>query len=98
MPWIEKIGNKLPGWKATLMNMVGRTTWARFVISAIPIYVLIAIKVPKWFIKAIDKIRRAFVWKGRQQVNGGTCLVAWDKVQRPLDLGGQGILNLENLS
>jgi hypothetical protein len=98
MPWIEKIGNKLPGWKATLMNMVGRTTWARFVISAIPIYVLIAIKVPKWFIKAIDKIRRAFVWKGRQQVNGGTCLVAWDKVQRPLDLGGLGILNLEYLS
>jgi hypothetical protein len=100
MPWIEKIGNKLPGCKAALMNMAGRsrTTWARFVISTIPIYVLIAIKVPKWFIKAIDKIRRAFVWKGRQQVNGGTCLVAWDKVQRPLDLGGQGILNLENLS
>jgi hypothetical protein len=100
MPWIEKIGNKLPGCKAALMNMAGRsrTTWARFVISTIPIYVLIAIKVPKWFIKAIDKIRRAFVWKARQQVNGGTCLVAWDKVQRPLDLGGQGILNLENLS
>jgi hypothetical protein len=31
-------------------------------------------------------------------VNGGTCLVAWDKVQRPLDLGGLGILNLEYLS
>jgi hypothetical protein len=47
MPWIEKIGNKLPRWKAIVMNMAGRITWARFVISAIPIYVLIAIKVPK---------------------------------------------------
>jgi hypothetical protein len=83
LPWIEKTGNKLPGWKAALMNMAGRTTWVRFVMSSIPIYALINMKVPKWFIKAIDKLRKAFLWKGRQ-VNGGSCLVAWDKVQRPL--------------
>ncbi|GJN35066.1 hypothetical protein PR202_gb23798 [Eleusine coracana subsp. coracana] len=52
----------------------------------------------KWFIKAINKIRKAFVWKGRDKVNGGSCLVAWDKVQRPLHLGGLGILNLEYMS
>jgi len=47
LPWIEKIGDRLPGWQATLMNTAGRITWVRFVLSAIPIYVLIAIKVPK---------------------------------------------------
>ena len=52
------------------MNMAGRVTWVHFVLSAIPIYVLIAINVAKLFIKAIDKLRRAFTWKGRQQVNG----------------------------
>ena len=31
-------------------------------------------------------------------MNGGSCLVAWDKVQRPLHLGGLGILNLEYMS
>jgi hypothetical protein len=98
MVWIDKIGNKLPGWQASLMNMAGRTAWVRFVLSAIPIYALIAIKVPKWFIKAINKLRRAFLWKGRNQVNGGSCLVAWEKVQRPLHLGGLGILNLEIMS
>jgi hypothetical protein len=98
MVWVDKIGNKLPGWQASLMNMAGRTTWVRFVLSAIPIYVLIAIKVPKWFIKAINKLRRAFLWKGRDNVNGGACLVSWEKVQRPLDLGGLGILNLEIMS
>ena len=67
-------------------------------LSAIPIYVLIAIKVPKWFIKAVDKLRRAYLWKGRKQINGGSCLVAWEKVQRPLDLGGLGVLNLEYMS
>lgn len=95
LPWIEKIGDKLPSWKATLMNMAGRAVWVKFVLSALPSYVLIAINVPKWFIKAINKIRRGFLWKGGQDVNGGCCFVAWDKVQRPLDLGGLGVPNLE---
>lgn len=95
LPWIEKVGDKLPSWKANLMNMAGRAVWVRFVMSAIPIHVLIAIIVPKWFVKAIDKMRRGFVWKGRPQVNGGCCLVSWDKVQRPLNLGGLGIPNLQ---
>jgi hypothetical protein len=98
LPWIEKIGNKLPGRQASLMNLAGCTAWVRFVLSAIPIYALIAINVPKWFVRAVDKIRRGFLWKGREQVNGGNCLVAWDKVQHPLDLGGLGVLKLEVMS
>jgi len=34
--------------------------------------------VPKWVIKAIYRIRRAFLWKGRKKVNGEYCLVPWD--------------------
>ena len=95
LAWIEKIANKLPGWKVPLMNLAGRAVLVRFVLTAIPVYLLIALKVPKWFIRAIDKIRRGFLWKGRKEANGGCCLVAWEKVMRPLDLGGLGIHNLE---
>ena len=77
------------------MNTAGRANLVRFVLSAIPIYLLITINVPKSFIKAVDKIRRGFLWKGREQANGGCCLVAWEKVMRPLDLGGLGITNLQ---
>jgi hypothetical protein len=66
----------------------------RFVLSAIPVYLLIAMSIPKWVIKAIDKIRRAFLWKGRKEINGGSCLVAWEKVIRPLHPGGLGLPNL----
>lgn len=64
MPWIENIGDKLPGWKATLMNMAGRATCVWFVLSATPIYVLIAIKVPKWYIKAVIKFGMLSVGRG----------------------------------
>ena len=78
------------------MTLAGRVVLVRFVLTAIPVYLLVAIKVPKWFIQAIDKIRRNFLWKGRKEINGGSCLVAWEKVMRPIDLGGLGIHNLEN--
>ena len=77
------------------MTLAGRVVLVRFVLTAIPVYLLVAIQVPKWFIRAIDKIRRSFLWKGRKEINGGSCLVAWEKIMRPIDLGGLGIQNLE---
>ena len=59
--WIEKIANRLPGWKVSLMRLAGRAVLVHFVPTAIPIYLLVALKVPKWFIRAIDKIRRGFL-------------------------------------
>jgi hypothetical protein len=71
---IDKVADKLLGWKASMMNPAGRVTLVRAVLSAIPIYQLLALELPKWVIKAIDKIRRAFLWKGRKETNGDTVL------------------------
>lgn len=56
-----------------------------------------AIDLPAWALKAIDKIRRGFLWKGRKDVKGGYCLIAWPKATWPLELGGLGISNLQQL-
>jgi len=48
-------------------------------------------------IEAIDKIRRGFLWKGRKDVRGGHCLIAWSKVTRPCYLGGLGISHFQFL-
>jgi hypothetical protein len=95
MVWVNKIADRLPNWKARLLNLAGRTTLVRHVLSAIPVYILMAISVPKWVIKSIDKLRRGFLWKGRKNVNSGSCLDPWEIVTRPLKYGGLGVSNLQ---
>ncbi|GJM87556.1 hypothetical protein PR202_ga03523 [Eleusine coracana subsp. coracana] len=56
-----------------------------------------AIDLPQWAIKAVDKIRRGYLWRGRKEAKGGHCLVAWGKMTRPKELGGLGISDLKNL-
>jgi hypothetical protein len=83
--------------QAPLINQDGRLTLVRSVLTAIPIYHLIAIQCPKWVVKAIDKTRSGFLWKGKKDVKGGHCVVGWNRVCKPLSLGGLGIHNLKIL-
>ncbi|GJN24422.1 hypothetical protein PR202_gb12160 [Eleusine coracana subsp. coracana] len=66
-------------------------------LTVVPIYMLIALDVPNWWIKAIEKIIRAFLWCGRKEARGGHCPIAWERATRPLKFGELGILNLETL-
>jgi hypothetical protein len=59
---------------------------------------MMSLDIPPKVVEALRKICRAFLWKGRQEVKGGHCLVAWDKVTSPKDHGGLGIPNLHLLN
>ena len=63
-PIIDRIADQLPGWKADLMTRAGRVIQVQYVLTGILIYVAMATDLPPWAFKAIDKIRRAFLWRG----------------------------------
>jgi hypothetical protein len=60
------------------------------------VHALMSLDVPPEMLHAFTKVCRAFLWKGRRQVNGGHCLVAWDEVTTPKLFGGGG-LGIPNL-
>ena len=97
MSIVERVADRLPSWKADLLTKVGRVILVQYVLTSMLIYILLALELPPSVLKAIDKIRRAFLWKGRKDVKGGHCLLAWPKVTRPVFLGGLGISDLQKL-
>ncbi|KAL6613961.1 hypothetical protein ACP70R_036231 [Stipagrostis hirtigluma subsp. patula] len=94
---VNKVANRLPGWKRDLLNYSGRETLVKSVLSAIPTYFMTVLELPAWAIKSIDKYRRGFLWKGHdiQEARGGRCLASWKLVCRPKKLGGLGIKDLD---
>jgi hypothetical protein len=58
---IDKVASSLPGWMAELMNRVACVVHAQFVMTAKIIYTTIALDLPLWAIKAIEKIIRGFL-------------------------------------
>jgi hypothetical protein len=89
------MSDKLPVWKGKLMNMSGRLTLVKTTLSTIPLYTPFNVELPPWLIKSMNKMMKCFLWLGIEVVQRGKCLVSWSKVQRLLELGGLGVLDLK---
>jgi hypothetical protein len=96
-PLIQKIGNKLPGWKRNLLAYPGREFLVKTVLSAMPTFFMTVFKMLKWAYYRIDRFRRSFLWRGGNpdMVNGCHCLVNWQTCVRPRKWGGLGIKDLD---
>ncbi|KAK9941797.1 hypothetical protein M0R45_007491 [Rubus argutus] len=87
---IDKVQNRLAGWKSKTLNMAGRLTLIQAVTSSTPVYAMQTAKLPSCTTKTLDKLNRDFLWgdcDGKKKIH----LVKWESVCKPKWLGGLGI-------
>lgn len=54
-PMVDKIADRLPSWKADLLTKAGRKILVQSVLTSMTVYLLMALDLPPWALKAIDK-------------------------------------------
>jgi hypothetical protein len=90
-PLIAKVDKYLSGWCSLLLSAGGQIVLLNAVLDALPAYAMGTLELPPALLRAIDALRRAFLWNFDEKASGANCLVAWDKVCRPKCDGGLGL-------
>jgi hypothetical protein len=96
-PLVDKVVDRHPVWRGSMMNKSGWLALIKSTLLAIPIHTCLILDMPPWFTKALNKIFKAFLWSGTDVMHGGKCAMAWVRVQRPLALGDLGIFDPNRL-
>ncbi|WVZ92927.1 hypothetical protein U9M48_038957 [Paspalum notatum var. saurae] len=92
---VDAVHRRLPNCLGPLMTRSGRLVWIKSVLMAMPVFAMMANKLPTWAREEIEAMCRRYLWAGSDQSVRGKCLVAWPVVTRPTRFGGLGIPNLK---
>ncbi|CAN1163715.1 Putative ribonuclease H protein At1g65750 [Linum perenne] len=87
---IDRLDQRLSGWKARSLSLAGRVTLAQSILTAIPAYAMQTSVLPASTCEAIDKRIRDFVWGSTADARK-IPLIAWDRICLPKEQGGLGL-------
>ena len=87
---LDRVKQKLAGWKANLLSLAGRTVLIQASTSTIPAYVMQCTALPKKLLDDIDRVNRNFLWGSLDSLKK-THWVGWHKVTKAKEQRGLGI-------
>ncbi|KAF5452775.1 hypothetical protein F2P56_027742 [Juglans regia] len=93
---LGKVKKKIAGWKMKLLSIGGRTVLLRHVLSSMATHLLAVLHVPKIVIRELNKLLSSFFW-GDYEGKGKRKWVAWKKNCCPIEEGGLGIRDFEDI-
>ncbi|KAJ3704591.1 hypothetical protein LUZ61_008296 [Rhynchospora tenuis] len=92
---LEKMKQKLAGWKSNMLSHAGRLILIKSVLMTMPVYYMSIELLPKRVIKEINSLLAKFFW-GKTDQNRYLAYIAWKKVCKPVDMGGLGVKDLQS--
>ena len=84
---IDRMTQRLNGWKTRTLSLAGRITLAKSALATIPSYIMQIMKLPIIVCAKIDKLCRQFIW-GSSENNRNIHLVNWNKICSSKEEGG----------
>lgn len=94
-PIVDKVAAKLPLWQGPLMPRSSRFILIKAVLITMPIYIIMAEKMPLWMLEELNSICRNFLWVGGEQSSEGQCMVNCTTVCTPYEYGGLGVMDFK---
>ena len=88
MSMLDKLKIRIQAWGAAWLNLAGKVTLLKSVLSSIPVYHNTILLPPKSFISKVDTLLRIFLWEGGKNNERRLHLVSWDKIKKPILEGG----------
>ena len=92
-PILEKMENKILGWKRLYLSKGGRLTLLKSTLLSLPTYYLSLFTILVVVVDRSERIQRNFLWESLEECFKYS-LVALEKVCSPLEMGGLGIRKL----
>ena len=87
---VERVMNKLAGWKAKFLSFASWAVLIKSVMSAVPNYIMQGAVLPAYVCEKLDKINWDFLW-GSTNEKRRMHMVIWSKIVKSKDEGGLGI-------
>lgn len=97
-PFLDRMSNKVLGWKSKVLSYAGRATLIKAVISAIPSHAMMHHMLPSSLCANMDAKMRRFWWKHDEKNPRSLCMVAWDKICKPKKFGGLGFRRMKDIN
>ncbi|CAN1170063.1 Putative ribonuclease H protein At1g65750 [Linum perenne] len=94
---LERIENKLAGWKVNSLSSAGRVSLALSALNTIPAYTMQTTLLPNEVCNEIDKQIRNFIW-GSFNGDRKLHLLSWEKVCQPKNCGGLGLRSAKEMN
>nr|KYP61054.1 Retrovirus-related Pol polyprotein LINE-1 [Cajanus cajan] len=90
---IDKVNNRLSGWKAKNLSFAGRITLTKSVLEALPSYIMQTVSLPKTVCDALEKSSRGFLW-GDNSEHHRPHAINWNTICLPKSHGGLGLRHM----